>query len=94
MNERFYTTTEIAKPYQITARDLNRLLVNERVIRKESDGYHLTTHHQKMGLEKVFVTSYVHSDGTPDESRTLKWTETGKFFIESLLERLGFMKGV
>lgn len=90
-----YTTTQLAKPYQLTARDLNRLLLNERIIFKDEQGrYRLATQHTKKGYEKVFVVPFTHSDGTPDESHTLKWTETGKLFIEHTLERLGFMKGV
>ena len=94
MTPKYYTTTEIAKEYQMQARQLNELLLRERIIAKDQKGYRLTTQHRKRGLEKVFVTTYVHRDGTPDESHTLKWTETGKFFIESLLDDKGFLKGV
>lgn len=94
MNERYYTTTEIAKQYEISARDLNRLLLNEQVITKRDGHYDLTTHNKKRGFEKMFVTSFMRSDGTPDESYSLKWTESGKQFIEMKIESLGFVKGV
>ncbi|WP_248499300.1 phage antirepressor KilAC domain-containing protein [Staphylococcus aureus] len=92
--QRYYTTTEIAKEYELQARQLNKLLINEKVVVKDRCGYRLTTHNRERGLERVFVTTFMRSDGTPDESHSLKWTETGKQFIENLLESKGFEKGV
>lgn len=94
MTQRYYTTTDIAKEYQLSARELNRLLLHEQIVRRGERGYELATHHQKKGFEQVFTRPYVHSDGTPDESYTMKWTEVGKMFIEAEMERMGFMKGV
>ncbi len=94
MIERTYTTTEIAKEYQLSAVQLNKLLQNENVIVKVEDSYRLRTAHQQKGLVRIYTTNFVRSDGTPDERSTMKWTETGKFFVENLLERLGFVKGV
>lgn len=90
MKPKIYTTTQIGKIYDISARDLNRMLINERVIRKTPGGYVLQTHHLKKGFEVINEYSFVRSQGQPDYSTTLKWTEAGKSFIQNIIESLGF----
>lgn len=85
--ERLYTTTEIGKQYAISAKNLNLMLERENVIRKTAYGWELCTSQHRKGLAVVKVTSFVRSDGTPDESRSLKWTETGKAHIENVVEK-------
>lgn len=87
---KLYTTTQIAKLYGLKAAELNRLLLNEEVILKSDDGYRLRTHQQQRGLEVLVFHNFIRSEGMPDSRATLKWTETGKSFLQNLIERKGF----
>lgn len=87
---KLYTTTQIAKRYGIKAAQLNQLLVRELVIYKAQDGYRLKRHQEKRGLEILVHHNFIRSDGTPDSRATLKWTETGKSFLEDIIEQHGF----
>lgn len=87
---KLYTTTQIAKLYGMTAAELNKLLQNEHVIYKAQDGYRLRTHQQQRGLEVLVFHNFIRSEGMPDSRATLKWTETGKSFLQNLIERKGF----
>ena len=89
---KLYTTTEIGKAYGLTARKVNLLLEHSGVIRKVNGNWELCTAYKQRGYVVISIMPFTHSDGTPDESRTMKWTETGKFFVENKIESKGIEK--
>lgn len=91
--KRLYTTTDIAKLYGLTARRVNQLLEHSGIIRKDERGnWSLCTAYKQRGYVVISIMPFTRSDGTPDESRTMKWTETGKFFVENKIESKGIEK--
>ncbi|MGL6098479.1 MAG: phage antirepressor KilAC domain-containing protein, partial [Fusobacteriaceae bacterium] len=79
-----FTTTQIAKEMQMTARMLNTVLANNGVQFKQSNQWQLTVEYQGHDYTKVRTSL----DAKGNTHHTTVWTEKGREFI------LGFMENV
>jgi len=76
-----FTTTQIAKEVEMTARSLNIVLEQEGIQFKQSKQWMLRAKYQDMGLVKT--RTYVTDCGI--SSHATVWTEKGRQFIQELL---------
>ena len=81
-SESCYTTTQIAKELEMTARQLNILLSNLGVQYKQSGQWLLTAKYQ----DKGYVKTRTHLLPNGDTKHSTVWTETGRKFIIELSE--------
>ena len=79
------TATEIAKEYGMSAKKLNQLLHDKRVIFKVGDKWFLYSKYAEDGIAGYEI--YMPKD--TEVRRTFKWTIKGKQFIRSILEDEG-----
>lgn len=79
------TATEIAKEYGMSAKKLNQLLHDKRVIFKVGDKWFLYSKYAEDGIAGYEI--YMPKD--TEVRRTLKWTIKGEQFIRSILEDEG-----
>ena len=76
--------TEIAKDYGLTGRDLNDILHEEKIQFKQGTVWLLYQNHVSKGLTK----STTWENGGRSGLHT-KWTQKGRLFIHSILEKRG-----
>lgn len=80
---------QIAKDYGISAQELNKILHRERIQYKQSGQWLLYAEHQGKGYTKSHTQKYTKPNGEEGFSLHTKWTQTGRLFIHSVLERVG-----
>jgi Rha family phage regulatory protein len=85
------TVTQIAADYGLSARELNKVLHEERVQRKVGNQWILYMHHMNNGYTKSNTINIIRSNGEPDTQMQTKWTQKGRLFIHELLERRGII---
>lgn len=85
------TTTQIAADYGMSARELNKILHEERVQHKVGGQWILYKEHMNNGYTKSQTINIQRSDGRPDTIMNTKWTQKGRLFIHELLERRGIV---
>lgn len=83
-----FTTTAIAKDFGMSARVLNTLLNSFGVQYRSGNQWVLYAKHQNSG--------YTHCVNVPKRSgrgytAEMKWTQTGKYFVHTLLRKNGFV---
>lgn len=83
------TTTEVAKAYGISARELNMILVTNGVQRKSPNGWEISTFYSKDGLVTYSEFPFMRSKGQMDASYTMKWTQRGRILIHGILVDMG-----
>lgn len=81
-----YSTTQIAKEYGMSAIALNQKLKELGVQYKLHGQWVLTSKYQDKGYAKTITYSFLHSDNTPGTSLITTWTESGRYFIHTLLK--------
>jgi phage regulator Rha-like protein len=86
----YYTVTEIAKNYGMTAITLNELLWKCGVQYKEGNIWIITAKYQRNDLARVIPIIRKTKWGT-NVIKALQWTETGKMFIHNLLREKGLI---
>ncbi len=79
-----FTTTQIAKELSMTVHDLTRLLVERRVMYKQSGQYMLYADYARKDYARNRTHSYYDSEGDMHTSTYLVWTEQGRRFIHRL----------
>ncbi|CZQ83613.1 phage regulatory protein rha (phage prha) [Trichococcus palustris] len=85
------TVTQIAADYGLSARELNKVLHEERVQHKVGNQWILYKNHMNNGYTKSNTINIVRSNGEPDTQMQTKWTQKGRLFIHELLERRGII---
>ena len=80
--ESCYTTTQIAKELEMSARQLNVLLSNLGVQFKQSGQWMLTAKYQ----DKGYVKTRTHLLASGDTKHSTVWTEKGRKFLLDLSE--------
>ena len=85
------TVTQIAADYGLSARELNKVLHEERVQRKVGNQWILYMQHMNNGYTKSNTINIIRSNGEPDTQMQTKWTQKGRLFIHELLERRGII---
>ena len=85
------TVTQIAADYGLSARELNKVLHEERVQHKVGNQWILYKNHMNNGYTKSNTINIVRTNGEPDTQMQTKWTQKGRLFIHELLERRGII---
>ena len=86
-----YLSTDIAKEYGWSARKLNKVLHELKIIQKVGKNWHLYSHLDGQGLVEYKETEYYdHIHGMMSSSSNMYWTERGKAYIYNRLKKLGF----
>ena len=76
-----FTTTQIAKELNMTVHDLTRLLIERKVMYKQSGQYLLYADFARKGYARNRTHSRYDSEGLMHTSTYLVWTEKGRKFI-------------
>lgn len=84
--ETCYTTTQIAKELEMTARQLNIILNHMGVQFKQSGQWLLTAKYQDKGYVKTRTHLFTDSNGESKTRHSTVWTEKGREFIINLSE--------
>lgn len=88
------TTTQIAADYGISARELNRILHDERIQWKTNGQWVLYREYMGKGYTQSVTIPIVRSDGTPDTKLHTQWTQKGRLLIHDILTRRGIRANV
>ncbi|MPM66223.1 hypothetical protein SDC9_113130 [bioreactor metagenome] len=83
------TVTQIAADYGLSARELDKVLHEERVQHKVGNQWILYKNHMNNGYTKSNTINIVRTTGETDTQMQTKWTQKGRLFIHELLERRG-----
>ena len=82
-----YTTTQIAKELDMTVHELNDLLIQKRIIFRQSNQYMLYADYARLGLAKNRIAEKTMEDGSIKVFHPyLVWTEKGRIFIHNLVK--------
>lgn len=81
-----FTTTQIAKELEMTARQLNLILSQMGVQYKQSGQWLLRAEYQDKGYVKTRTHVYRDKDGTTQSKLSTVWTQKGREFIIDLAE--------
>ena len=76
-----FTTTQIAKELNMTVHDLTRLLIERKVMYKQSGQYLLYADFARKGYARNRTHSHYDAEGLMHTSTYLVWTEKGRKFI-------------
>ena len=82
-----YTTTQIAKELRMSAQRLNRLLHACGVQFKQSGQWLLYKQYEDKGYTKTRTHTYTRSNGRVQTMLTTVWTEAGRMFLHSTIEK-------
>ena len=80
------TMTQVAKEVKMTVHELTQLLVEQKVIYKQSGQYMLYKDYAHKGYAKNRTFSYYDYAGNMRTTTYLVWTEEGRHFIHRLLK--------
>ncbi|WP_414838449.1 phage regulatory protein/antirepressor Ant [Carnobacterium sp. TMP28] len=80
------TITQIAADYGMSGQELNRILWNNEIQRKEGGQWVLYRKHMNNGYTKS--KTVIKETGAYPQT---KWTQKGRIFIHNLLESLGYL---
>lgn len=86
-SESTYTTTQIAKELGMSAQLLNRLLHAYGVQFKQSGQWQLYKQYEDKGYTKTRTHTYTKKDGRVQSLLTTVWTEAGRMFLHSTIEK-------
>ena len=81
-----FTTTEIAKLYNMQAPDLNSFLIDKGILRKMNGSYELTRKYRNKGYEAYRYSMKINCRGQRKKKKTLVWTNEGREFIQKLIK--------
>ena len=93
-SESLLTTTIIAKDFGLSAKKLNEILSQGKIIYKQSGTWVLYSKYQDLGLAQTVTTEKTTKKRVQLTFHTLKWTEKGKKFIYNYLKKLGYKLAV
>ena len=83
------TITQIGADYGLSAKTLNKILYENRVIRKVGVQWILYIEHMNKGYTKSETFTVLTSEGKEKLISNTKWTQKGRLFIHNLLGSLG-----
>lgn len=86
-NNKIYSVTDIAKLYSTTAKDLNNFLESEGIQEKINNQWILTNDYKDNGYTEYAVFKGTDKQGNTFCKNIMKWTLTGRKFIEQLLDK-------
>ena len=81
------TITQIAKDYDLSGRELNKILHNEKVQYKCGNQWLLYAKH----IGKGYTKSNTFVDNLGEARINTKWTQKGRLMIHELLTKLGYV---
>lgn len=93
-SESTYTTTQIAKELGMSAQLLNRLLHAYGVQFKQSGQWLLYKQYEDKGFTKTRTHTYTKKDGRVQSLLTTVWTEAGRMFLHSTIEKYRNQLGI
>lgn len=93
-SESTYTTTQIAKELGMSAQLLNRLLHAYGVQFKQSGQWRLYKQYEDKGYTKTRTHTYTKKDGRVQSALTTVWTEAGRMFLHSTIEKYRNQLGI
>lgn len=93
-SESTYTTTQIAKELGMSAQLLNRLLHAYGVQLKQSGQWQLYKQYEDKGYTKTRTHTYTKKDGRVQSLLTTVWTEAGRMFLHSTIEKYRNQLGI
>jgi phage antirepressor YoqD-like protein len=79
-----FTTTQIAKELNMTVHDLTRLLMQRKVMYKQSGQYLLYADFARKGYARNRTHSYYDAEGEMHTRTYLVWTERGRKMIHRM----------
>ena len=79
-----FTTTQIAKELDMTVHDLTRLLIERKVMYKQSGQYLLYADFARKGYARNRTHSYYDDEGEMNTRTYLVWTERGRKMIHRM----------
>lgn len=85
------TTTQIAADYDMTARQLNRILHDEGIQHKVNGQWILYKQHMGKGYTKSKTISIIRIDGRPDTVINTEWSQKGRILIHEILTKRGIL---
>lgn len=88
---RTMTTTQIAADYDMTARQLNKILHEEGIQHKVNGQWILYKQHMGKGYTKSKTINITRSDGRPDTVLNTEWGQKGRMLIHEILTRRGIL---
>lgn len=90
-SDRTLTTTQIAADYDMTARQLNRILHEDGIQHKVNGQWILYKKHMGKGYTKSKTINITRSDGRPDTVLNTEWTQKGRLLIHEILTARGIL---
>lgn len=90
-NKSLVTTTQIAKDYGMSGKEMNKRLNNLKVQYKQSGQWLLYSKYQKNGYTHSETIDIEHKDGRKDVTMHTKWTQKGRLFIYDLMKNQGIL---
>ena len=85
------TTTQIAFDYGMSARELNKILHDEKIQHKVNNQWILYKDMMNKGYTKSETIPITRSDGRQETKMYTKWTQKGRLKIHEILTQLGFI---
>jgi Rha family phage regulatory protein len=85
------TVTQIAKDYDLSGQELNKILHKEKVQYKLNGQWLLYREHQGKGYTKSKTNDFTHSDGRKGVRMDTRWTQKGRLFIHEILKSKGIV---
>ena len=85
------TTTQIAADYGLSARHLNKLLYEQRIIHNVNGQWILYKKQMNRGYTKSETFEVMRNDGTKKVIVQTKWTQKGRLKIHETLTKLGYI---
>ena len=85
------TTTQIAADYDMTAKQLNRILHEDGIQHKVNGQWILYKKYMGKGYTKSKTINITRSDGRPDTVLNTEWTQKGRLLIHEILTARGIL---
>lgn len=81
------TTTQIAKDYGLSAKELNAILHEEKIQFKQNKQWLLYSKYQDKGYTNSFSIEIEHKNGEIEVKMFTRWSQSGRLFIHEILKR-------
>lgn len=85
------TVTQIAADYGISAKQLNKILNEQRIVRNVNGQWILYKDHMNKGYTKSETIEVRRADGSKKVVMQTKWTQKGRLKIHEILTGLGYI---
>lgn len=85
------TTTQIAADYDLSARQLNKILKEAGIQHCVNGQWILYKKHMGCGYTKSKTIQFCHSDGRPDSRVCTQWSQKGRLLIHNILTQRGIL---